>query len=236
MRMHVITHVPFEGPGRIAEWARERGHTITTTLAMLEEFEIDDRIDLLVVMGGPMGATDETQHPWLVSEKRYIAAAIEAGLPVLGVCLGAQIIADVLGGTVRRNPEPEIGFYPVHRAMASAGDPVFRDFPRELVVGHWHGDTFDLPGGFEPAVTSEACANQAFSVKGARVVGLQFHLEWSPADLKVLALECADELVAGGRWVTTAPDMLAEADTYLPVCREVLFDLLDRWSTRGDPA
>lgn len=235
MRIHTIMHVPFEGPGEIAAWAAAHGHALSDGLALLEAFPPVSEVDLLLVMGGPMAADDEAHHQWLVAEKRYIADAIRDGALVLGVCLGAQIIAQVLGGTVRRSPSREIGFWPVHRASGAVGDPIFGAFPRELVVGHWHGDTFDLPGAAQPALSSEATANQAFSARGGRVVGLQFHLEWSAEGLRTLALECADEIEAGGEWVTPAPDMLEEAEKYLPVCREELFALLDRLAARMLP-
>ena len=112
MRVHVIRQVPFEGPAAIAEWAAERGHEVTESLALLEEFPDPADVDFLVLMGGPMAADDEAANPWLHAEKRFAAAVIAAGRPVLGVCLGAQILAEVIGGTVRRNDVAEIGWYP----------------------------------------------------------------------------------------------------------------------------
>ncbi len=226
MHIHVIEHVPFEGPGTIAEWALERGHSMTRGLALADAFPPLFATDMLVVMGGPMGALDDDKHPWLTAEKRFVASAVEAGHLVLGVCLGAQIIADVIGARVHRNHEREIGWYPVRLTEHGAVDPVFAGFPEALVVGHWHGDTFDLPDSMLSALSSEACANQAFSALGGRIVGLQFHLEWTQDSVHTMTLECADEL-DGGRYVMTAPDILEAAPDYLGPCRDALFSLLD---------
>ncbi|TLM80654.1 MAG: amidotransferase, partial [Actinobacteria bacterium] len=136
MRLHVIEHVAFEGPGAIAEWAVERGHGLTKSQALTEVFPPLADIDFLVVMGGPMDADDEEASPWLVAEKRYVGEAMAAGRLVLGVCLGSQIVAEVGGGRIKRNPQIEIGYFPVRHTPATASDPVFSAFPDGLVVGH----------------------------------------------------------------------------------------------------
>lgn len=235
MRVHVLRHVPFEGPGLIAEWAALRGYSLTESFALTEEFPDLDDVGLLVVMGGPMGANDDEAHPWLTAEKRYLASAVRAastedgtsGPAVLGVCLGAQLLAVASGGSVHRNPLREIGWYPVRLTGRGAADRIFSAFPEELVVGLWHGDTFELPEGVSPTLSSEACRNQAFSLAGGRVVGLQFHLEWDTDDVRLLALECADEIRVEDRWVTPAPDFVDQAERWVAPCREVLFGMLD---------
>lgn len=228
MRIHAIKHVPFEGPGTIAEWAAVRGHVLTEQLALTEEFPSLESVDMLVVMGGPMAADDDRGNPWLVTERAYVAQAAEAGKLVIGVCLGAQIIAAALGGEVRRNPVREIGWFEVRHTDTAGADPVFSAFPEGLVVGHWHGDTFTLPVGVDAALANAATANQAFSAHGGRVVGLQFHLEWTARALADLAEQCADELAEGGEWVQSAESILAQATARLEPCREALFALLDR--------
>ena len=228
MHLHVITHVPFEGPARVAEWAHERGHTWTESLALTEEYPNLASVGVLVVMGGPMAADDHGTSPWLKAEKRYLADAIDAGVPMLGICLGSQILAEVAGGRVRRNREPEIGWYPLRRSAAAETDPVFSGFPDGLIAGHWHADTFDLSSGAEPMLSSEACANQAFSLGGGRLVGLQFHLEWSPGALEMLLDACGDELDVSGTYVSTAAEMRAGALSHGQACRDALWDLLDK--------
>ncbi len=232
MRIHVIQHAPFEGPGLIAEWAAEQGHDLDITMAITEEFPSPDDLDLLVVMGGPMDADGEDASPWLVPEKHFIAAAIAAGRLVLGVCLGSQIIAEVLGGRVKRGEQSEIGWYPVRLTEDGAREPLFDRWPDEAVVGHWHSDTFDLPLGLEPALSSEVTPNQAF-VFEERVVGLQFHLEWDEETLQALFEACADDLDEGGPTTMSEEEFSAEMAERLPVCRELLFGLLDDMADLG---
>lgn len=228
MRMHVICHVPFEGPGYIAKWAEERGHALTQSFALCEEFPPVDEADFLVLMGGPMAADDNEGNPWLLAEKRYVISAVERGTTVLGVCLGAQIVAEAAGGQVARNDEPEIGWYPVTLTHAGQEDPVFSAFPDGLVVGHWHGDTFELPLGVAPTLTSEATFNQAFSLMGGRIVGLQFHLEWSEEDLRAVINACPEDFRVKAEWVSSAQEFADQAAVRVPACQAALFELLDR--------
>jgi GMP synthase-like glutamine amidotransferase len=232
MRIQIIQHVPFEGPGLIGEWASECGHSLSITHAITEEYPAVDEVDFLVVMGGPMDADDEDASSWLVPEKHFIAETITAGKLVLGVCLGSQIVAEVLGGRVVRADEREIGWYPVALTDEGGSEPLFARWPDEVVVAHWHGDTFMLPLGMEPVLFSEATRNQAFVFDG-RVVGLQFHLEWDAEAIDVLLDTCADDLDEGGPHVMTADDIVAGAAANVPVCRELLFELLDSMEQVG---
>ncbi len=190
MRIHSLEHAPFEGPGRIADWARERGHTLARTA--LHDGEAPpalDAFDLLVVMGGPMSIHEHRSHPWLPVEKTFLAEAIRARKPILGICLGAQLLADVLGGKVFQNPVKEIGWFPVRMLDRSAP---FAEFPERLTVMHWHGDTFTIPEGARRTAESDACPNQAF-VFGDRVVGLQFHIELDKVGVEDLVHASLDE-------------------------------------------
>jgi GMP synthase-like glutamine amidotransferase len=208
MRAHVFQHVPFEGPGSIAPWLEARGATIgVTRFFQNDPLPKIEEIDFLVVMGGPMSVNDERVLPWLVTEKRFIREMIDHGKPVLGICLGAQMIANVLGAKVYPNPEKEIGWWPV-QSTPGADHPhaVFR-FPDHCVVFHWHGETFDLPQGAVRLAKSAACANQAFQF-GANVIGLQFHLETTPASARELVANCRDELVPG-KYIQSGSAILA---------------------------
>lgn len=196
MRIHYFQHAPFETPDRILDWAKTRGHSLSATRFFAEEPLPDlENIDLLVVMGGPMSVHDEVQHPWLVDEKRFIKEGVESGKKVLGICLGAQLLASALGAKVYANPQKEIGWYPVTLTPAGRRSRVFHSFPPVFTTFHWHGDTFDLPPEAEWLASSEACRNQAFQY-GQNAFGLQFHLEVSPDGVKGLVRHCGEELVS----------------------------------------
>ncbi len=219
MHAHYFQHVPFEGLGSIEPWLREAGYTISRT-AFFEAPELPepDNLDLLIVMGGPMGVNDEDEYPWLAAEKAFIRQAIEAGKPVLGICLGAQLIAAALGARVYQNPCREIGWMPV-RGIPGTASPVFK-FPSPMQVFQWHGDTFELPEGAVRLARSDACENQAFQF-GTSVLALQFHLEMTPGGVADLVRECGDSLEPGPH-VQTAGDMLGpSADPYGDMHRQM---------------
>ena len=147
---------------------------------------------MLVVMGGPMSVNEEDKFPWLAAEKQFIRGAINKCKPVLGICLGAQLIANALGASVFRNPVKEIGWFPIY-GIAKNDKSIF-EFPESIKVFHWHGETFDLSSGAIRLAKSDACENQAFQV-GKSIIGLQFHLETMPAAAQALVTNCRDELV-----------------------------------------
>jgi GMP synthase (glutamine-hydrolysing) len=135
--------------------------------------------DAIVAMGGPMGALDDEEYPWLREERALIRDAVGAGTPFWGVCLGAQLLAASLGARVRAGPAPEVGVLKVELAAAARQDPVFRRLPDEFLTLQWHGDTYELPPGATRLARSAAYPQQAFAV--GRAYGLQFHLEVSSA-------------------------------------------------------
>ena len=226
MNIHCLQHVPFEGPAGIESWAAARGHRIAATHLHADDPLPDlNRFDWLVVMGGPMNIYEEDRFPWLAAEKRFIKSAIEAGKVALGVCLGAQLIADVLGGPVHKNALKEIGWFPVRKTEAAARSRVFETLPEAMEAFHWHGDTFALPPGAIHAARSVACENQAF-VFNDRVVGLQFHLETTPESARLLAQHGAGELVAGP-FIQTATAMLADESRFQRI-NKTMWKLLDR--------
>ena len=225
MRVLCIRHVPYEGPGSIALWAKRRGHAFVEARAVATLPELGS-FDMLVVLGGPMGARDDDAYPWLPAERAFIARAVEEGKLVLGICLGAQLLAAALGGRTFRNPESEIGWYPVSTTGAGRQSRVFAGWPTSFLAGHWHSDTFEPPEGTPIAFMSEACMRQAFEMNGGRVVALQFHLEWTEHALTRLVEECGAELVPAAH-VQTAERMIAHPEL-LTETRDLLFELLDR--------
>lgn len=194
MNVHVLQHVPFEGLGSIESWLVSRGAKVSYT-RFFQSPQLPDlaELDGVIAMGGPMSVNDEAQLPWLRAEKRFIAAAIDAGKAVLGICLGAQLIASALGARVYPGPHKEIGWFDIESTSNHSG--LFQ-FPPSVTVFHWHGETFELPAGATRLARSAGCENQAFQI-GARAIGLQFHLEMTPENVAALIANCRNELIDG---------------------------------------
>ncbi len=185
-------------------WLVERGAEISSTRFFVpHKLPSLEGIDLVIVMGGPMSVNDEADLPWLMEEKRFVRDAISSGVAVLGVCLGAQLIASVMGSRVYANPQKEIGWFEIESVLPEGAtrSEVFR-FPDVATVFHWHGETFDLPPGATRLARSTACENQAFQL-GRNVIGLQFHLETTPASMNAITTACRDEL---------APDAFVQSE------------------------
>ena len=193
MIAHVLQHVPFEGLGSIQRWLDTQGASVSWTrfhesTAVLPS---PDDIDLLIVLGGPMSVNDEAALPWLVDEKRFVGECLRAGKPVLGICLGAQLMANALGARVYPGSQKEIGWFPIEGLPVPEGCFAF---PASAQVFHWHGETFDLPPGAVHLARSAACPNQAFQF-GPRAIALQFHLETTPESADAITTHCRNELV-----------------------------------------
>jgi GMP synthase-like glutamine amidotransferase len=196
MRICYLQHAPIEGLGGIEPWLRERGHSLAGCRVFEEQcFPPMDEFDWLIVMGGPMGIHDDAANPWLSRERRFIGHAIREGKLVLGVCLGAQFIADALGARVFKNGEPEIGWFPVRASDEAPASVTFAEVPAEFVALHWHGSTFEVPEGATLLASSDVTAHQAFEAESGRVLALQFHLESTQAGVDGFIAECPDELV-----------------------------------------
>lgn len=192
MRVRVLQHVPFEGPGSLADWFAARQYPLSVTrLDVGEPLPSPDTFDLLVVMGGPMGVYDTAEYPWLTAELELIRQAVHGGKRVLGICLGAQLLASALGATVTRNPQKEIGWFPLQ--VNAASHPLAAALGEAPTVFHWHGDTFALPQDAVLLASSEACQHQAFVYRDT-ALGLQFHLETTPASIQALIDHCGQEL------------------------------------------
>jgi GMP synthase (glutamine-hydrolysing) len=226
MRIHHLQHVPFEGLGSMESYFLEREHQLSST-----HFYLKDSIpsmhdfDWLIVMGGPMGVYDQLQYPWLTEEKTLIRRSIESGKTVLGICLGAQLIADVLGARVFNNEFREIGWFPIERKLKATDSKLANVFPDTLEVFHWHGDTFEIPQGAELLASSEACENQGFVID-SRVLGLQFHLETTSESAAALIKNCHGEL-DGSKYVQSAAEMLSDEFRFLSI-NGVMYSLLEK--------
>lgn len=231
MRIAVVQHEPFEGPGAIAEWAAGRGATVATTHVYAgEPLPPPDAYDLLVLMGGGMSVNDEQMLPWLAPEIAYVRNGLAAGKAMLGVCLGGQLIAKAAGARVGPAAAKEIGWMEVVR-VGDAPEP-WRDLlPERFTAFHWHGEAFDLPAGAARLAATATTPNQAFAL-GDRVLALQFHIEATPATVADLAAACAGDITPGPLQQSPAA-IAAGAARHAPAMHAILFPLLDTLTRRA---
>jgi GMP synthase-like glutamine amidotransferase len=174
-------------------------------------------------MGGPMGVYDDDKYHWLEDEKNFIKESIDAGKTVIGICLGSQLIAEVLGAKVYPNKQKEIGWMPIHKTEGGQSAPILSSVDDEFTVFHWHGDTFDLPEGSTRLFSSQVCMNQAFLYKD-KVLGLQFHFEVTPESVKEMVANGIDELVENNT-IQSAQAIINE-QSYFEKNNERLFEIL----------
>ena len=209
LRIRCLQHVPFEGPAYIEDWATEKNHAFAIT-RLYEKVTLPalNELDFLVIMGGPMGVNDDILYPWLKSEKAFIRTCIELGKPVIGICLGAQLMASAMGAPVVSNRWPEIGWFNLSKTDTAWAHPLLEGFNTDTPVFHWHGDTFGIPPGAKHLLKSEACVNQAFII-GINALALQFHLEMTPKALQGMLENCGDELLMDEPFIQSASDILA---------------------------
>ncbi|MBW4629170.1 MAG: type 1 glutamine amidotransferase [Brasilonema octagenarum HA4186-MV1] len=232
MRIHYLQHVPFEGLASIEQWATRQGKIISATKFYNgDTLPSVDNLDWVIVMGGPMNIYEDDKYPWLTSEKKFLAEAIKKNKVVIGICLGSQLIADVLGSKVYKGQEQEIGWYPIKLTTEAQNSPVFASFPESFTVFHWHGDTFDLPPGAVRLAYSEVCSNQAF-IYGEKVLGLQFHLESTKDSVRQIIENCASELVAG-KYIQKPEEMLARDDDFSNI-NTAMCKILEYFATFSD--
>ncbi len=195
MKIAALFHVSFEKLGLIEDWILSRKYSLAE-FHLYENPRLPDvfDFDLLIIMGGPMGVNDEKQFPWLAAEKQLIRRCLESEKPVLGICLGAQLIASALGNKVYRGKHTEIGWFPVDFNTVEAGK-LFPRLPSGATVFHWHGDTFDLPEGSILLGSSAITPIQAFLAYD-RLLALQFHLEIKPENISLMINHAGEELVS----------------------------------------
>ena len=225
MKFHVLQHAAYEGPGEIAVWAEKRGHSISTShlyrgdaLPALQDFEA------LIIMGGEMNIYQYRDWPWLQPETEFIQTALQDGKRAVGICLGAQFLADVLGSRVVQNPVHELGWYPV--TWTAESREFFPGLPSSCLVLHWHGDRFSLPKGATRLAISEGCPEQGFVIPG-KALGLQFHMEVDPSLVK-LYVESQGNWPTG-KYVQDPGEILSQAGKHCETNRHLLHGLLDKF-------
>jgi GMP synthase (glutamine-hydrolysing) len=234
MEMHshravVISHLAFEDLGSLEAPLRERGFKIESVLAATARFPLRqaESCDLLVVLGGPISVYDQQDYPFLKNEIACIAERLAARKPILGICLGAQLMAAALGARVYPGQHgAEIGWFPLQAASAAGPPEWFAPLlAHGLPVFHWHGDTFDLPNGTLHLAATEAYANQAFAVEDY-ALGLQFHPEVIADGLESWYVGHACELHHAG---IAAADLRSSAREHAPALEEAASRFLNLW-------
>lgn len=227
MRIHVLQHSSINTLGTIEEYAKIKNHRLESTRFYETKNPPElDSFDLLIIMGGPIGIYDYEENPWLRDEKAFIKTAIETGKTILGICLGAQLLADILGARVYENRHMEMGWFPV-RAPGGENKPKFlAGLPDEITFFHWHSRTFDLPAGAVQLFESEGCKNQGF-IYNSRVVALQFHPEVNEDRIQNLIKRFGDGIV-NGPFVQKKEEMLGKKK-YLAATKEFMFLILDKF-------
>lgn len=175
-----------------------------------------------------MGVYEELS--WLDQEKTYIGQAVASGALVLGICLGAQLIANVLGAKVYPHTQKEIGWWPLSLTREGHEHPLFSHLPPQLSVLHWHGDTFDLPDDAILLATSSACKHQAFINGKGNAIGLQFHMEADEQMVKDFVQHDQTALIESGTWVQGINEILSGKTSFITQNRKLLFGLLDKWA------
>jgi GMP synthase (glutamine-hydrolysing) len=198
MRVLVLQHAEHEGPGLVGDELSLRGASLDVRRTDRGDAVPDSPrgFDLLLAMGGAMSAWEDAAHPLLAAEARLLGEAARAGVATVGICLGAQLLARGLGARVHRGPRLELGLAPIALTGEGRADPLFAPLDGRAVL-HWHEDTFELPAGAARLASTADYPNQAFRL-GARVYGVQFHIELDRAARRLWAELGADELRAAG--------------------------------------
>ena len=205
-KIYIVKHVPFEGPGYIEKWAEQNSIKLEILNAYDFEFPDIEKNCGVVLMGGPMSVNDD--YMFLKKEKIWVKNLLDNNISLLGICLGAQIIADLLGSEVYKANNKEIGWFPVYADENLKNDSYLKTFNDEEIVFHWHGEVFDLPEGAQRLFFNEISSCQGFCKDNA--AGLQFHLESTKETTDFLIKNCFDDLAEKGRFVQSEKEIKSE--------------------------
>ena len=224
MRVHLIEHMNLLGRGSIQEWLTITGQLVTSTrLHQGEHLPDPSEFDLVILLGGIMSVYEENKHPWLKTEKKWLKSVIDSGKHVLGICLGAQLIASALGADVQRHTYSEAGWWPVAFHPHARKHPFLRDVVIPEAFFQFHQDTFALPDKAVLLAGSMACTRQMFSISN-RVLGLQFHPELTPESVQYIA-EHLQPSLKEGPFIQSSDAMLSSRHN-CQASKQFLFSML----------
>ena len=241
LRIHALFHTDYEDLSYIKHWANNHQHTITYTRSYNQDsLPALNSFDWLIVMGGPMSVHDEDSQPWLIDEKRLIKQSVDSGKTVIGVCLGAQLIAHCLGASVEPTGVKEIGWLPIQLTKDAQAHPLLQDLPKQpFTVFHWHGDGFEYPRGAIPLATSEAWRKQGFLYQtpqqkalGTWVMAWQCHFEVTKESIVRMVANGENTIQKGlidyPKTVQSAAEIIALGDKYITDNNARLATMLNR--------
>lgn len=213
MNIHYIQHVPFENLGYIEFLLKEKVHSITSTKVWEnKQFPEIGEIDLLIILGGPIGVNDDNKYYWLKDEKKFINAFVKTKKKIIGICLGAQLLAHALGASIIKNAYIEIGWFPII-IKSSFSSWLGEELPqKELTVFHWHGDKFNIPPGAVNQAFSNGCDHQLFTY-GNNIIGIQFHLEATSDLINSMIDNEGDEFIES-RFIQGRIEILNKKDSF----------------------
>jgi GMP synthase (glutamine-hydrolysing) len=213
MRLHLLEHDPIDlSRTNISIWAKNKGYPIARThLCNDETLPAFEDFDWLIVMGGSPHAWEEDAYPWLHAEKKFIARALDDNKIILGICFGAQLLAEALGADIFPNPHKEIGWHEVTLTPEGQKSYLFENIAEQFTTFHWHTDHFSLPHGCTRLAYSKATVNQAYIGQEQPIAGIQFHPEYPLELVKYFAQEWGDEWQKGP-YVAGKEEVLAQTD------------------------
>lgn len=226
-RAFALQHIESEEMGHTEEWLHKHGYSVRRIrLYDGDTLPNAQDVDFLVVLGGPMSVNDTADYPWIAKEVAFLKEVLKRPVPVLGICLGAQLLAKALCANIIKSQEKEIGWYPIKAHQdAHTAIPGF-ELPESLTVLHWHGESFELPSDTTLLASSEGCRNQAFCLKPYQV-GLQFHLEADDAAVRTMLEHSKKDMVDAGPFLQSEITLIKNTGMYAEKAKSVLFDLMN---------
>jgi GMP synthase (glutamine-hydrolysing) len=228
LNIHYYQHVSYEGLAVIQKWADLNGHNLSkTNFKNNEPIPNPDMYDILIVLGGPMSVNDESKYPWLKTEKKSINRCLNDGKKVIGICLGAQMLAEVLGAKVYKSELPEVGWHNIFFTENKQNFEAMNVFPDELNTFHWHYETFDLPSGCSRIAYSQSCDNQIFAY-GDIAVGFQCHLEQNEYLIGRM-LDRSGSQLENSKFIQPKEEILANIH-HANYNNKLLFEFLDKYT------